>query len=180
MLGVFRGIYIPMFGKFLCSYSSNRFLSFRKSKVLFRIGSFELSLFSVLPRGVFEYSKKGLNLLSSYVDVKIDVYSDLNQMEESKRYKDIKKNKKLWKAARKVGKLAMMSCYSKQDGTYVGSPEDVWFLLNKGITQFYKRTPHSAVCSVGFDGKHWWGWSHRAIEKFWSRADADEFAESVS
>lgn len=69
------------------------------------------------------------------------------------------------------------------EGHYIGDPSFAEKLVSKyGISRFELRTPRSKVCSVGFSNKSklWYGWSHRAIDSFETRAAAARFAESVS
>jgi len=69
------------------------------------------------------------------------------------------------------------------DGHFIGEPRFAEELfLRYGITRFELRTPKSRVCSVGFNPKtkKWYGWSHRAIKGFKTRAAASRFADSVS
>jgi len=69
------------------------------------------------------------------------------------------------------------------EGHYIGEPEFAKTLVEKyGITRFELRTSKSQVCSIGFNEKTktWYGWSHRAIRGFKTRAAAAAFAESVS
>lgn len=76
--------------------------------------------------------------------------------------------------------VVVRSAYTP-DGKYLGDPSMARLLCSKGIKPEL-RTPHSAVCSVGFSERHgkWYGWSHRAIHGFDTKAEAVEFAESVS
>lgn len=77
----------------------------------------------------------------------------------------------------------MISCVAL-DGSmaYVGNLRTAYFLyVERGIAPEL-RTDKQKVCSVGYckrEGK-WYGWSHRAIYGFNTRAEAAEFAESVS
>lgn len=61
----------------------------------------------------------------------------------------------------------MWSCYSKQDGSYVGTPEDTIRYLHLGIREFYTRNGGKVAC-IGWDPEKrlWYGWSHRAIYGF--------------
>lgn len=74
----------------------------------------------------------------------------------------------------------MHNAYS-HDGGYIGAIEDAQVLcVQRGIKP-EKRTPESNAASVGVDrAGRWWGWSHRALASFDTRAEAAEFAESVS
>ncbi len=79
-------------------------------------------------------------------------------------------------------KMDMQKAVSK-DGHYIGTPEDAEILWKQvGITVFELRTPKSNVCTVGYNPKkkRWYGWSHRAMKGFKTRAMAARFAESVS
>lgn len=79
-------------------------------------------------------------------------------------------------------KMDMPKAVSK-DGHFIGSPSDAKMLWKKfGITVFELRTSKSKVCSVGYNPtkKLWYGWSHRGISSFKTRAAAAKFAESVS
>lgn len=63
----------------------------------------------------------------------------------------------------------MTSCVSKQDGSYIGSPENAWmYIFRFGIESFYKAEPDNKVASIGFNPteEKWYGWSHRAIYGF--------------
>lgn len=81
------------------------------------------------------------------------------------------------------GRFSNMEKAVTEDGHYIGSPKDATTLWKKfGITQFELRTKKSKVCSVGYSPAkaQWFGWSHRAIRGFKTRAAAAQFAESVS
>ncbi len=68
-------------------------------------------------------------------------------------------------------------------GQFIGDVKDATILWKKyGIEVFELRTKRSKVCSVGYNPKKklWYGWSHRAISGFKTRAEAAKFAESVS
>lgn len=62
---------------------------------------------------------------------------------------------------------AFEQCDASQK-VYLGDIDMALSLLDKGIKQFYYRTPQSCVASIGYDPdtKTWWGWSHRAIAKY--------------
>ncbi len=68
------------------------------------------------------------------------------------------------------------------NGNYIGSEKDAIFLTEKYGIEPEKRTEKSSVCSIGYSEKKklWYGWSHRAISGFATRAEAAKFAESVS
>lgn len=81
------------------------------------------------------------------------------------------------------GRKADMDEARTPDGHFIGEPRFAEELVRKyGIFRFELRTPKSSVCSVGFSPKKkkWYGWSHRAIAGFKTRAAAARFAESVS
>jgi hypothetical protein len=82
-----------------------------------------------------------------------------------------------------LGRKQDMYTAQTPDGHYIGEPQFAEELFLKyGITRFELRVPTSSVCSVGFNPKtkKWYGWSHRAIKGFGTRAAAAQFAESVS
>lgn len=79
------------------------------------------------------------------------------------------------------GELDQVSAYTVL-GAYIGDALDAYVLCVKLEIRPLLRTPGSQVCSIGRskkDGK-WYGWSHRALKGFRSRAAAERFAESVS
>lgn len=51
------------------------------------------------------------------------------------------------------------------DTVYVGNVDEVFSLLDLGISDFGYRTPDSCIASIGYapEKKMWYGWSHRAI-----------------
>lgn len=62
--------------------------------------------------------------------------------------------------------MKMTSAYSKQDNSYIGTPDIASYLVNKiGITEFWKAQPEHSVTSTGFNPaqQKWYGWSHRAL-----------------
>ncbi len=68
-------------------------------------------------------------------------------------------------------------------GHFIGEVDVATTFWKKfGIEVFELRTKRSKVCSVGYSPKKklWFGWSHRAISGFKTRAEAAKFAESVS
>ena len=72
-------------------------------------------------------------------------------------------------------------CGYALDGAYIGEAENARYLESVGIVP-QRRNPEANVASVGFcpsDGL-WYGWSHRAIRGCATRAEADDFAESVA
>lgn len=90
------------------------------------------------------YKEKCLEMLKKYVDLKTEKVDGGND----------------W---------SMTSCYSKQDGSYIGEPDDAWaYLFNLGIETFYKAEPNDKVASIGFNPveEKWYGWSHRALYGF--------------
>jgi hypothetical protein len=81
------------------------------------------------------------------------------------------------------GRLIDMKKAVTKEGHFIGSLEDATALWKKfGITVFELRIPKCKVCSVGYSQKKklWYGWSHRAIRGFKTRAAAAKFAERVS
>jgi hypothetical protein len=67
-------------------------------------------------------------------------------------------------------------------GDYIGDPSTAHTLcVHYGIVP-EPRTPQSKMCSVGYSKRRrkWYGWSHRAIAGFKTRAQAARYAESVS
>lgn len=58
--------------------------------------------------------------------------------------------------------------YSKVDGGYVGTPEDAYRLLQRGLVEIQKANPKNKVCSIGYcpSETKWYGWSHRAMYGF--------------
>ena len=63
----------------------------------------------------------------------------------------------------------MLVCASKQDGSYLGPPEEPFGMIKKhGITEFYRNKPGHNTASVGWSQaqQKWYGWSHRAIHSF--------------
>ena len=78
----------------------------------------------------------------------------------------------------------MKSAYA-HDGSYVGDyglDPSLFVWLDRNGIKPERREPTSKVASVGYSetlGK-WFGWSHRAMSSFSTRAEAAAFAESVS
>lgn len=75
----------------------------------------------------------------------------------------------------------MHSAYAL-DESYIGNIIDAKYLCEERGIKPEKRLETSTVASVGFsekDGK-WYGCSHRALCGFDTRAEAADFAESVS
>ncbi len=58
--------------------------------------------------------------------------------------------------------------YSKVDGGYVGTPEDAYRFIQRGLVDIQKADPEDKVCSIGYNPKEtkWYGWSHRAMYGF--------------
>lgn len=78
--------------------------------------------------------------------------------------------------------IKMKSAYSPE-GAYIGSTRTAHRLATKyGIAKFFLRTNTSNVVSVGYSPTDTisYGWSHRAIYGYATKAEAEEFAESVS
>lgn len=79
--------------------------------------------------------------------------------------------------------MEMRLAYSLDGGCLIGDPKFAAQLWRRfGIVKPEKRTRTSRVCTVGRSAlnKKWYGWSHRAIRGFQTRAQAGRFAESVS
>jgi hypothetical protein len=80
-------------------------------------------------------------------------------------------------------RYSVMAFTEVMDGStmYVGDLHDFQTLLNRGIRPELASKDKN-VCSVGYceREKKWYGWSHRAIFGFDTRAEAVEFAASVS
>ena len=58
--------------------------------------------------------------------------------------------------------------YATIDGGYIGSPEDAYRLVQKGLSHIQKAHPSDNVCSIGFhsEKQKWYGWSHRTMYGF--------------
>jgi len=79
--------------------------------------------------------------------------------------------------------LEMANAYDLKSGVWIGDAKTARRLVRKyGIREFYKRKESSTIATIGFaPGKNlWYGWSHRAIHGFQTRAKAGKFAKSVS
>ena len=75
----------------------------------------------------------------------------------------------------------MRSAYTP-DGLYIGDPEMARLLcIKRGIFPELARL-NAKVCSIGWapEANKWYGWSHRAIHGFETKAQAKRFARSVS
>lgn len=62
-----------------------------------------------------------------------------------------------------------VSAQSKQDGSYIGDPEDAYRKITRyGITEFFKFGSDCNVASIGWSPSQqkWYGWSHRALYGF--------------
>ena len=72
--------------------------------------------------------------------------------------------------------------YTLPRGHYIGEPREARLLCVRLGIRPELRTRRSTVCSVGKSVKNgrWYGWSHRALAAFRTRAAAARFARSVS
>ena len=137
MISVFKGLLLPRF-YWGCAWSGRRGKYCLKTvKYLFGIGRLKLYL-TAYYNNIEQYNPKAIRFLKRFINIKDDRL-------DKKRF--------------------MKSCYSKQDGSYIGLPENILIYLNKGITEFYKTKSSDKVASIGFapEKQKWYGWSHRAI-----------------
>ncbi len=58
--------------------------------------------------------------------------------------------------------------YSHRDGGYVGTPENAYRLVQRGLRLIQKAGPDGTTCSIGYnpENRKWYGWSHRAMYGF--------------
>lgn len=87
-----------------------------------------------------------------------------------------------WERGHSPHAIASYSVTEPAEGGYVGNVEYAHSLIiDKGIDPELADDA-SLVCSVGKCGKtgEWYGWSHRAIKAFETRAEAVDFADSVA
>ena len=103
----------------------------------------------------YAYNSKGIDIH----DIKVYKPRAINMILEVSEIKD-----------EPTGRLDhFLCCYSKQDGSYIGTPFDVFkFVTYFGIKDFYRSHPDNKVASIGFapEKERWYGWSHRAIYSF--------------
>ncbi len=87
-----------------------------------------------------------------------------------------------WDGGPSIGVVTITAAYTLPGGVLIGTAKEARFLCVKKGIRPEPRTSRSTVCSVGRSVKNgkWYGWSHRAIASFNSRAAAARFAESVS
>ena len=137
MLSVFKGFVLPRF-YWVCAWQGRRGkYCLKPLRRLLKIGKVNLYLTAYFSI-IERYKPKALGFLKRFINIK-DFWYDKNYF--------------------------MKSCYSKQDGSYIGLPEDILIYLNNGITEFYKAKSNNKVASIGFasEKQKWYGWSHRAI-----------------
>lgn len=137
-----------------CAYSSRNIFLVKR---ICSIGPFKI-YWIINPKrdedGSLSYKEKHMEKLGMYVDIKkevLDLSSDAFGPELVGR------------------KCYMYRCSSKQDGSYVGPPEEAWkYVFQRGIESFYKTKEDHKTASIGFcpDCYMWYGWSHRAIYGF--------------
>jgi len=140
MLSVFKGFVLPRF-YWRCAWEGRRGkYCLKPLKRLFEIGWLHLYLTAYYSY-IERYKLKAIGFLKRFVTIK-DIWYSKNHF--------------------------MKTCYSKQDGSYIGLPEDVQRYLRLGIEMFYRAKSPDKVASIGFapEKQKWYGWSHRAIYGF--------------
>ncbi len=143
MISVFKGFVLPRF-YWWGSWSGRRGKYCMESvKRLFRIGKLSLHLTTYHRYSTNKYKYKALKLMRKHFNLKREVSRDYGWP---------------W--------TVMWSCYSKQDGSYVGVPESAIRYLRWGIRRFYKVNGKVACTGYAPESGKWYGWSHRAIGGF--------------
>lgn len=157
MMSIYRGLYyITTNGGF-------------NSKYCHTIKSFKIfgKRFYIMQR--FKYKNecrlinyKKIMYLHKYVNIYLQYYGDGPDFGD---LVSLKKDTPLYFEGPKF----YLICKSKQDDSYIGTPNEVYVLIKKfKIERFYKSRIDHKVASIGFNPieKIWYGWSHRAIYGF--------------
>ncbi len=144
LISVFKGFVLPRF-YWRGSWSGRPGKYCMESvKRLFTIGKLSLHLTSYHRYSRNKYKYEALKLMREHFDLRREVRRDYGWP---------------W--------TVMWSCYSMQDGSYVGVPERAIRYLRLGIRRFYTKEDGKTSCT-GYspESGKWYGWSHRAIYGF--------------
>ena len=124
MISVFKGYLLPRFYWGVAWSGRRGKFSLKPVKYLFRIGKLRLHLTAYYKHNN-KYKEKALEYLRRYVQIKEEHYNA----------------------------FITRSCYSKQDGSCVGAPENVNIYLNLGIREFFRAGPSDKAASIGWAPK---------------------------
>ncbi len=90
-------------------------------------------------------------------------YYKYEVMRELRKHYDVR-----WELAPHSAEDFWHCVYSSRDEGYVGTPEDAYRFLQRGITDIQKAHKSHKTCSIGYSPAEtkWYGWSHRAMFGF--------------
>lgn len=136
MLSVYKGIYVINRGKIYNNYFVH---------VIKKL-PFGFFFCKIYKKRIQYYKQSALRYLSKYVDVQ--VRNAQTNGGATTFYISNMKNLKYAKQTK------LVRCMSKQDGSYVGCPENVLKLIHLGIDSFYRLSQDLDVSCIGFSNKY--------------------------